>query len=102
MDARRTRAMSSGASLIARIAIRAQSMRRALQDEKIPFVDVVLVAVDAERNNAVRVLLPAGADPDAARAALTKTITDLPLTTVNLCSGPAAQRVLTTQELRER
>src|SRR5687767_10511279 len=36
-----------------------QSMRRALQADKIPFTDVVQIAVDeSPRNNAVRVLLP--------------------------------------------
>jgi preprotein translocase subunit SecD len=80
-----------------------QSMRRALQADKIPFTDVVQIAVDeSPRNNAVRVLLPPGADPDAVRAALSKTITDLPLTTVNLSTGPAVQGVLTTAQIRER
>jgi preprotein translocase subunit SecD len=80
----------------------AQNMRRILQDAKIPFTDVVTAAVDSDRNNAVRVLLPAGADADAVRETLAKTITDLPLTAVNLSSGPALQGVLSTQQLRER
>jgi preprotein translocase subunit SecD len=79
-----------------------QSMRRILQTEKIPFTDVVLVAIDGSRNNAVRVLLPPGADADAARAALSKTITDLTLTTVDLATGPAVQGVLTEAQIRER
>ena len=80
-----------------------QAMRRALQDAKMPFADVVQLAVDgAERNNAVRVLLPAGADADAVRAALSKTITDLTLTTVSLTSGPAVQGILTQAQVRER
>jgi len=80
----------------------AQTMRRILQDEKIPFADVVTTAVDSERNNAVRVLLPPGADADAVRATLSKTITDLTLTTLNLSTGPALQGVLSAQQLRER
>ena len=79
-----------------------QAMRRALQEAKIPFTDVVTVSTDGKRNNAVRVLLPAGADADAARAALSKTITDLTLDTVNLASGPAVQGVLSEKQLRER
>jgi preprotein translocase subunit SecD len=80
----------------------AQSMRRLLTENNIPFNDVVPVAVDSDKNNAVRVLLAAGADPEAARAVLTKTITDLPLTTLSLSSGPAIQGVLTAQQIRER
>ena len=80
-----------------------QSVRRALQDAKIPFSDVVQAAVgEAKANNAIRVLLPAGADAEAVRAALAKTITDLTLDTVNLSSGPAVQGVLSEKQLRER
>jgi preprotein translocase subunit SecD len=79
-----------------------QAMRRALQDAKIPFTDVVTVSTDGKRTNAVRVLLPAGADADAVRALLSKTITDLTLEAVNLASGPAVQGVLSEKQLRER
>jgi len=80
----------------------AQAMRRALQTEKVAFTDVVPTAVDSDRNNAVRVLLPPGADADAVRATLSKTITDLTLTTVNLSSGPAVQGILSQAQVRER
>ena len=80
-----------------------QSMRRTLQAEKIPFTDVVQTSVDGDgRNNAVRVLLPPGADAGAVRAALAKTITDLTLTTLDLAGGPAVQGVLTAAQIRER
>jgi len=80
-----------------------QSVRRALQDAKIPFSDVVQIAVnDSKTNNAVRVLLPAGADAGAVRDALAKTITDLTLDTLNLATGPAVQGVLTEKQIRER
>jgi preprotein translocase subunit SecD len=79
-----------------------QTMRRLLTEAKVPFTDVVQIAVDSDRNNAVRVLLPPGADPDAVRAALTKTITDLTLTTVDLSSGPAIQGVLSNAQIKER
>jgi preprotein translocase subunit SecD len=80
-----------------------QSVRRALQDAKIPFADVVQVALnDSKTNNAVRVLLPAGADAGAVRDTLAKTITDITLDTLNLASGPAVQGVLTEKQVRER
>ena len=80
-----------------------QSIRRVLQDTKIPFTDVVQVATESgSPNNAVRVLLPPGTDPEAVRTALSKTITDLTLDTVTLASGPAVQGVLSVKQLRER
>ncbi|MEP7246454.1 MAG: protein translocase subunit SecD, partial [Gammaproteobacteria bacterium] len=79
-----------------------QEMRRALSDAKIPFVDVAAVSVDSERPNAVRVTLAPNSDPDAVRTALSKSITDLTLTTVSLSSGPAVQGVLTQKQIRER
>src|SRR4051812_46769917 len=80
-----------------------QSVRRALQDAKIPFTDVVQVALnESKANNAVRVLLPAGADAGAVRDVLAKTITDLTLDTLNLASGPAVQGVLSEKQVRER
>src|SRR5689334_11173047 len=80
-----------------------QSVRRALQDAKIPFSDVVQTAVgEAKSNNAVRVLLPAGADAEAARVALGKAVTDLAFEPLNLSSGPAVQGVLSEKQIRER
>ena len=80
-----------------------QSVRRALQDAKIPFTDVVQVAVENSKvNNAVRVLLPAGADAGTVRDALTKAIADLQFTTVDLSSGPTVQGVLSEKQIRER
>jgi preprotein translocase subunit SecD len=80
-----------------------QSVRRALQDAKIPFTDVVITRVgDAEANNAVRALLPPGADAGAAREALAKVVTDLTFETVNLSSGPAVQGTMTPAMIRER
>jgi preprotein translocase subunit SecD len=80
-----------------------QGTRRALQEAKIPFTDVVQTRVgDVTANNAVRVLLPAGADPDAVRAALAKTMTDLTFDTVKLSSGTAVQGVMSEKQIRER
>ncbi|HEV7715534.1 MAG TPA: protein translocase subunit SecD [Steroidobacteraceae bacterium] len=79
-----------------------QSMRRALADAKIPFVDVAAISVDSDRPNGVRVTLAPNSDPDAVRALLSKTVTDLTLTTVTLSNGPAIQGVLTQKQVRER
>jgi preprotein translocase subunit SecD len=80
-----------------------QSLRRALQDAKIPFTDVVQVALDnSKANNAVRVLLPPGTDAGTVRDALAKTVTDLTLDTLNLATGPAVQGVLSEKQIRER
>jgi preprotein translocase subunit SecD len=80
-----------------------QSVRRALQAANIPFTDVVVTRVgDADANNAVRALLAPGADAAAARDALTKAMTDLAFTTVDLSSGPAVQGVMTAAQIRER
>ena len=79
-----------------------QGIRRALTDAKIPFTDVAPVSVDSERPNGVRVTLPPNSDPDAVRAALSKTLADLTLTTANLSTGPAVQGVLTEKQIRQR
>jgi preprotein translocase subunit SecD len=80
-----------------------QSVRRALQDAKIPFSDVSVTAIgDSTRNNAVRAQLAPGADAEAARVALGKVITDLTFETVNLSSGPAVQGVMSEKLIRER
>jgi preprotein translocase subunit SecD len=80
-----------------------QSVRRSLQDAKVPFTDVVVTRIgEADANNAVRALLPPGADATAAREALAKAVTDLTFDTVELSSGPAVQGVMTTAQIRER
>jgi preprotein translocase subunit SecD len=81
-----------------------QSVRRALQNAKIPFTDVVITRVgDTDANNAVRALLPPGANADAARDALAKAMPeDLQFTTLELSSGPAVQGVMSAAQIRER
>jgi preprotein translocase subunit SecD len=80
-----------------------QSVRRALQDAKIPFTDVVVTRIgEADANNAVRALLAPGTDAGAAREALAKAVTDLTFDTVELSSGPAVQGVMTPAQIRER
>jgi preprotein translocase subunit SecD len=80
-----------------------QSVRRSLQDAKVPFTDVVVTRIgEADANNAVRALLPPGADATAAREALAKAVPDLTFDTVELSSGPAVQGVMTAAQIRER
>ncbi len=79
-----------------------QGIRSSLNEAKIQYLDVAAVAVDSDRPNAIRVTLSPGSDPDAVRALLSKTLTDLTLTTITLSSGPAVQGVLTAQQIRER
>jgi preprotein translocase subunit SecD len=80
----------------------AQDARRALATANIPFKDVSIVAVDGNRPNAVRIVLPPEADVGAARAALNQPLQGLNVTTESLASGSAIQAVLTPQLLRER
>ena len=54
-----------------------QDFRRALNTEKIPFTDITSLQEDSDIPNGLRVLLPAGADPGAVRAALKKAQPDL-------------------------
>jgi len=79
-----------------------QTIRRALTDAKVPFIDVNVVSVDSDLPNGVRVTLPPNSDPDDVRALLAKTLTDLTLSTVNLSSGPAIQGVMSQAQIRER
>jgi preprotein translocase subunit SecD len=80
-----------------------QGIRSAMNDAKIPFIDVQPVAVDGSNTaNAIRVTLPPNSDPDAVRTLLSKTLGDLTLSTLSLSSGPAVQGVLTAQQIKER
>ena len=49
-----------------------QDLRRALETEKIPFTDITSLQEDSDIPNGLRVLLPAGADLGAVRAAIKK------------------------------
>ena len=49
-----------------------QDFRRALRAEDIPFTDITSLTVDSDIPNGLRVLLPAGADLGAVRAAISK------------------------------
>ena len=79
-----------------------QDSRRALAGASIPFVDVTPVAVDAAKPNGLRVLLPAGADAEPARAALRKMMPDLLFSETRGADGPAVQMLLTAAQIQER
>jgi preprotein translocase subunit SecD len=54
-----------------------QDFRRVLGSRQVPFTDVVTFAPDGETVSALRVSFPAGADLEAARAAMVATVSDL-------------------------
>ncbi|HEX4389878.1 MAG TPA: protein translocase subunit SecD [Steroidobacteraceae bacterium] len=80
----------------------AQDARRALVAANIPVKDVTTLAVNSDRPNAVRVVLPPEADASAARTALNQSLQGLTITTDSLASGSAITGVMTTAQIRER
>jgi preprotein translocase subunit SecD len=80
----------------------AQDARRALTAAGIPLKDVTTVTVEADQPNAVRVLLPTGADVNAARAALNTPWQGLSVTTQSLAGGSSITGVMTSAQIRER
>jgi preprotein translocase subunit SecD len=79
-----------------------QDVRRALAGAALAFTDVTPVADGTPKPNGLRVLLPAGADVDAARAAVRKIFPDLAYSEVPSADGPALQMLLTPVQVRER
>ena len=79
-----------------------QDVRRALGGAGLAFTDVTPVADGAPKPNGLRVLLPAGADLDAAREALRRILPDLAYSEVFATEGPALQLLLTPEQVRER
>jgi len=80
----------------------AQDARRALAAANIPVKDVSSVAVNSDKPNAVRIVLPPDADASAARTALGTTLQGLSLSTESLPSGAALVGVMTNAQVRER
>src|SRR5579862_5495950 len=80
----------------------AQDARRALAAANIPVKEVSAVAVNSDRPNAVRIVLPPDADASAARSALGTTLQGLSLSTESLASGAAIVGVMTNTQIRER
>jgi preprotein translocase subunit SecD len=79
-----------------------QDFRRALNAEKIPFVDINTLTVDSDIPNGLRVSLPAGADTGAVRAALKKAQPDIACRDGVVADGAAVDCVMTAQQVRER
>jgi preprotein translocase subunit SecD len=80
-----------------------QDFRRTLERAALPFSDVAGFATGgSERPNALRVVLPAGADVDAVRTALRTALPDLTFTETGAATGPVVQMVLTDAQIRER
>jgi preprotein translocase subunit SecD len=80
----------------------AQDARRALAAANIPVKDVTTVAVNSDKPNAVRIVLPPDADASAARSALGTTLQGLSLSTQSLASGSAIVGAMTNAQIRER
>jgi preprotein translocase subunit SecD len=79
-----------------------QDFRRALNAEKIPFVDINTLTEGADIPNGLRILLPAGADTGAVRAAFKKSQPDLACRDAVVADGAAVDCVMTPQQVRER
>jgi len=79
-----------------------QDIRRVLGAEKIAFTDISSLTVDADIPNGLRVLLPAGADRAAVRAAVKKAQPDLACRDADVAEGTAVDCVMTDQQVRER
>jgi preprotein translocase subunit SecD len=79
-----------------------QDARRGLAAANIPVKDVTAVAVDSPAANAVRVVLPAEADAEAARKALTQPFNGLTVNSQSLASGAAITAVMSPAQIRER
>lgn len=80
-----------------------QDFRRSLERAALPFGDVASFATAGnDRPNALRVVLPVGADVDAVRTALRTALPDLTFTETSAASGPVVQMVLTDAQIRER
>ncbi len=84
------------------LEVHEQDVRRALGGAGLAFTDVTPVADGAPKPNGLRVLLPAGADIDAARDALRRILPDLAYSEVFATEGPALQLLLTPAQVRER
>ena len=79
-----------------------QDLRRALGQDNIAFVDVVQVAEGTVKPNGLRVLLPQGADEEAARAVIRRVLAGLTVTSTGGGTGPVLQVLLTPAQLKER
>ncbi|HEY6123339.1 MAG TPA: protein translocase subunit SecD [Steroidobacteraceae bacterium] len=79
-----------------------QDFRRTLGIDKIAYNDISILTVDSDIPNGLRILLPAGADRSAVRAAIKKVQPDLGCRDADVAGGPAVDCVMTAQQVRER
>jgi preprotein translocase subunit SecD len=79
-----------------------QDFRRALREAEVVFTDISTLTVDSNIPNGLRVLLPAGADRAAVRAAIKKVQPDLQCRDANIAEGAAVDCVMTAQQIRDR
>ena len=80
-----------------------QGFRRALSGAKISFTDIVsYTASGSSMPNALRILLPPGADVAPALAAVKKDNSDLTFSVVHLADGPAIEMALTQAQITTR
>ncbi len=79
-----------------------QDFRRALNTDKIPFVDITSLQEGSDIPNGLRVLLPAGADRGAVRSSLKKAQPDIACRDAVVAEGTAVDCVMTEQQVRER
>jgi preprotein translocase subunit SecD len=79
-----------------------QDLRRALGQDNVAFVDVLQVADGSVKPNGIRVLLPEGANDDAARAAVRRVLPELTVSSISGASGPVLQVLLTDAQIKER
>jgi preprotein translocase subunit SecD len=79
-----------------------QDFRKALAEDKIAIADITQFTEGADLPNSLRVTFPAGADVDAARAALVKRFADLSFREANIVGGNAVDMILTDAQIRER
>jgi preprotein translocase subunit SecD len=80
-----------------------QGFRRSLANAKINFTDIVTyTSSGSSMPNALRILLPAGADVQAALDAVKKDNSDLTFSVVHLDEGPAIEMALTQAQITAR
>ncbi len=80
-----------------------QDIRRALTAANLPFTDVTLAAVNGSTGqNALHVAVPPGADVDAERSLVAKTVPDFNVSVLTLPGGTVIQGVLPPDKIRER
>jgi preprotein translocase subunit SecD len=79
-----------------------QDARRALSSAGIPYKDISTLTVNGPGADAMQVLLPPGADPSAARAALAAPLRELQVTVQNQPTGARIQAVMPASKISER